>query len=29
MKIKFELPDNLWRGWYNPLTGKTAPKLGL
>ena len=27
--IVFNLPDDLWRGWCNPLTGICAVRLGL
>lgn len=28
-KVDPNIPKDLWRGWYNPLTGITAPKLGI
>jgi|ERR1700731_2946013 len=28
-KHKIELPENIGRGWFNPLTGATGSKLGV
>lgn len=28
-RVAFKLPKGLWRGWVDPRTGITPPKLGL